>query len=169
MQQQLNPMQMQILSHFRGKIEEQQKVLQENNINIQTSQKELPNLIQKVHESELTKGKLGIIEEDAIIYKRVGPGLIKMNKKDVDTEVKGRLDLLTKALKGVENNIKSYQQKAKTAQENMIRLDSEFKYAIQQTQIKAQQEAQKQAQQQQEQLQQQQNQKKGEEKDKPNK
>ena len=155
MQQQLNPMQMQILAHFKGKIEEQQKILQENNINIQTSQKEVPNLIQKIHESELTKGKLNIIEDKAVIYKRIGPGLIKMAKKDVDSEVKGRLELLTKAFKGIESNMKNYQAKAKTAQENMVRLDSEFKYAIQQTQIKAQEEAQKQAQKQQEQMQQQ--------------
>ena len=53
---QLNPMQVQILQHFRGKIEEQSgrmKTAKEELIKIQ---QELPSLVQKIHENEITKG-----------------------------------------------------------------------------------------------------------------
>ena len=130
--QQLNPMQLQIYQHFKSKIEEQNSVLSQNNMELQKLQKDMVSIIQKIQESDLTKSKLNIIEPEATLYKMVGPALIKVAREEVDNEVKGRLDLLTKTLKNQEDNKKKLHDAAKTAQENMIRLDSEFKYAIQQ-------------------------------------
>jgi len=130
--QQLNPVQLQIYQHFKSKVEEQNTVLTQNNLELQKIQKDIVGVIQKVQESELTKGKLNIIESEANMYKLVGAALIKVTREEVDNEVKGRLDLLTKTLKNQEENKKRLHEAAKTAQENMIRLDSEFKYAIQQ-------------------------------------
>lgn len=39
-----------------------------------------------------------MIEEDAVLYKRVGPALIKMSKNDIESEVGGRLEFLQKRL-----------------------------------------------------------------------
>lgn len=130
--QQLNPMQLQIYQHFKSKIEEQNSTLSQNNLELQKLQKDLVGAIQKIQESELTRSKLNIIEPEATLYKMVGPALIKISREEVDNEVKGRIDLLTKTLKNQEENKKKLHEAAKTAQENMIRLDSEFKYAIQQ-------------------------------------
>lgn len=125
-------MQLQIYQHFKSKIEEQNAALTQSNLELQKLQKDIVGVIQKVQESDLTKSKLSIIESEATLYKLVGPALIKVSREEVDNEVKGRLDLLTKTLKSQEENKKKHHETIKSAQENMIRLDSEFKYAIQQ-------------------------------------
>lgn len=130
--QQLSPMQLQIYQHFKARIEEQNSVLSSSNLEMQKLQKDMVGVIQKIQESDLTKNKLDIIEPEASLYKVVGPALIKVTREEVNNEVKGRLDLLNKTLKSQEDNKKKLHEAAKTAQENMVRLDSEFKYAIQQ-------------------------------------
>lgn len=130
----LNPLQMQICTHFKSKIEEQTKVLENSNIIINKVRKELPNLMQKVKESELTKGKIDIIEEEAVMYKLVGPAMVKMSKREILGEVNGRLDILKKQLKNQEGSMIGETKKAKDARDNMMRIDTEFKYAMQKAQ-----------------------------------
>jgi len=39
-----------------------------------------------------------LIESEAVLYKKVGPALIKMSKEDISTEVKGRIEVLSNRL-----------------------------------------------------------------------
>ena len=130
----INPLQMQIMTHFKSKIEEQTKILESSNLLINKVRKELPNLMQKVKESELTKGKIDIIENEAVMYKLVGPAMMLMTKKEILSEVNGRLDILNKQLKHQESTMIGETKKAKDARDNMVRIDNEFKYAMQKAQ-----------------------------------
>lgn len=39
-----------------------------------------------------------MIETEATLYKKVGPALVKMSKNEIETEVKGRIEFLSKRL-----------------------------------------------------------------------
>ena len=47
---------MQIYTHFNQKLTEQKSVLQQSNTEYQKLRTELPSLVQKIQESDLTKG-----------------------------------------------------------------------------------------------------------------
>ena len=51
----LNPLQMQVLNHFRSKIEEQNSKMSKAKVELTKVQQELPPLVQKIHENELTR------------------------------------------------------------------------------------------------------------------
>ena len=51
----LNPLQMQVLTHFRSKIEEQNAKISKAKVELTKVQQELPPLVQKIHENELTR------------------------------------------------------------------------------------------------------------------
>ena len=51
----MNPLQMQIVNHFRPKIEEHTTTLNKCKADIMKSQGDIPSLVQKIHENELTK------------------------------------------------------------------------------------------------------------------
>lgn len=56
MQVQLNPFQMQIYQHFNQKLEEQKKIMQQCDLDFNKVRGELPQLVQKIQESDITKG-----------------------------------------------------------------------------------------------------------------
>lgn len=79
---------------------------------------------------------MDLIEQDAVLYKRVGPTMIVMEKKEILDEIDGRISIMSKQLKKLESNIKESQKIGLEAKKNMQRLENEFKYAIAKAQQK---------------------------------
>ena len=54
------------------------------------------NLRKASWQKEFVNKKLGMIEEEADMYKTVGPALIKMTRQEIQTEVNGWIEILSK-------------------------------------------------------------------------
>ena len=132
-QPKLNPLQMQIVNHFNGKMLEQKKIYETSTGEINKLTQSLPKLIQQIHENELTKGKLGILDEDSKLFKSSGPCLIPQTKEEVLSNVESRLDAYNKSLKATEENIKKLKEKQKECSDYVMRLQDEMQKALQQT------------------------------------
>lgn len=52
----LTPKQVQILSHFQGKIKEQQESINASNVEVQKLKKDYSDVVTKIHENRLTQG-----------------------------------------------------------------------------------------------------------------
>ena len=52
----LNPRQIQILTHFQGKIKEQQELMNASSVEVQKLKKEYSDVVTKIHENRLTQG-----------------------------------------------------------------------------------------------------------------
>ena len=52
----LTPHHIQILTHFQGKIKEQQEIVNASNVEVQKLKKEYSEVVTKIHENRLTQG-----------------------------------------------------------------------------------------------------------------
>lgn len=55
-QMKLTPRQIQILTHFQGKIKEQQEIVSASSVEVQKLKKEYSDVVTKIHENRLTQG-----------------------------------------------------------------------------------------------------------------
>lgn len=127
----MNALQMQIFSHFRDRMVDEQKKVEKAQAEAQQLKEEYPGLMQKVMENELTSRKVEQIEEEAALFKITGPGLFPMRREEVAGEIKGRLELLRGRAKAVEAGLKEKAELIKNSQERIVNIDNEFKAAMQ--------------------------------------
>lgn len=52
----LTPRQIQIVTHFQGKIKEQQEIVNASSVEVQKLKKEYSDVVTKIHENRLTQG-----------------------------------------------------------------------------------------------------------------
>jgi inosine/xanthosine triphosphate pyrophosphatase family protein len=52
----LTPRHIQILTHFQGKIKEQQEIVNASSVEVQKLKKEYSEVVTKIHENRLTQG-----------------------------------------------------------------------------------------------------------------
>ena len=95
---QLNPQQIQILNHYQTKMNEEKNIVRASEIELSKVKKEYTDAVSKIHENRLCQGviiliyqKVESMEEEAKLYKMIGPSLIPRSKKEITDEIKGRL------------------------------------------------------------------------------
>ncbi|KAI3655716.1 hypothetical protein MP638_001419 [Amoeboaphelidium occidentale] len=80
------------------------------------------------------------IKEDATVYKKIGPALIKQEVPEAKGNVEKRLDYITKEMERMEKFLKEQQEKEKKHKNAMVSLQQKFQeyaMALQQQQQQA--------------------------------
>nr|ACO11211.1 Probable prefoldin subunit 6 [Caligus rogercresseyi] len=90
-------------------------------------QKALPDqqtLDSQLNENKLVKEELGILEEGAVVYKLVGPTLLKQDLNESKTNVDKRIDYISKEFKRTVNLSEDYEKKLDTHREKISNIQS---------------------------------------------
>ncbi|TKA47523.1 hypothetical protein B0A54_01895 [Friedmanniomyces endolithicus] len=109
---------------------DQQKQYQALTDEYQGLQTELTTIVtarQKL-ESQHTENKSEFagLADDAVIYKLVGPVLLKQDTSEAKSTVDGRLDYIEKEIKRVETNIKDVQVRSEGKKTEIMQMQSQM-------------------------------------------
>ena len=86
-------------------------------------------LMEKRNENELVKKELDLLEDDAVVYKMVGPIMATQELVECKTNVEARLKFLEKEISMAKKMQDDFETKAKEAQLKIEKVKEEFKAA----------------------------------------
>nr|ACO11283.1 Probable prefoldin subunit 6 [Caligus rogercresseyi] len=78
----------------------------------------------QLNENKLVKEELGILEEGAVVYKLVGPTLLKQDLNESKTNVDKRIDYISKEFKRTVNLSEDYEKKLDNHREKISSIQS---------------------------------------------
>eukprot|EP01026_Neomeris_dumetosa_P027909 TRINITY_DN22647_c0_g1_i1.p3 TRINITY_DN22647_c0_g1~~TRINITY_DN22647_c0_g1_i1.p3 ORF type:complete len:121 (-),score=21.99 TRINITY_DN22647_c0_g1_i1:183-545(-) len=81
---------------------------------------------QQQQESQMVLEELTLLEDEAKVYKMVGPVLIKQDKVEAKTNINTRLDFIKRKLEGVENTLKQLESKSQSKEKEVNRLKEQL-------------------------------------------
>ncbi|KAK1826621.1 Prefoldin [Podospora conica] len=94
-------------------------------------QKDLTDVVQSRQKLEAQKQEnLGVqtefakLKDDETIYKLIGPVLLKQDRTDAESTVKGRLEFITKEISRLETQIKEVQAKMEVKKGEIIQIQT---------------------------------------------
>ncbi len=93
------------------RLEEEMKQLRQAQAEIEKSATARAHLIAQMKENELVQQELSLLDDEARIFKLIGPVMVKQEKKEAAANVSKRLDFLQKELKKLESNLEELQKK----------------------------------------------------------
>ncbi|KAH7085460.1 Prefoldin [Paraphoma chrysanthemicola] len=108
-----------------------QKKLQDLSDGYQALQGELSTAVEarqklesQQQENATVKKEFDILDDEANIYKQIGPVLLKQDKTEAVMAVNGRLEFIDKEIKRIEKQIKGIQDKAEDVKSEIIQIQS---------------------------------------------
>ncbi|KAF2260987.1 Prefoldin [Lojkania enalia] len=108
-----------------------QKKLQDLSDDYQKLQGELSTAVEareklesQQQENTTVKKEFDILDDDADIYKQIGPVLLKQDKTEAVMAVNSRLEFIDKEIKRFEKQIKEIQEKSEKIKMDIIKIQS---------------------------------------------
>merc|ERR1711972_251986 len=98
---------------------EQFKALQES---LQKSYESRMGLVAQQQETDLVKEEFDNLEEDAVVYKLVGPVMVKQNPDDAKANVEKRLDYIKGELERSNKIIETQEKEMNEKQQQIIKM-----------------------------------------------
>lgn len=83
----------------------------------------------QLNENEIVKKELDILKEENLVYKLVGPVLIKTDQTEAKQNVSKRIEYITKELKRIDDNLSGLDKKQDAHRENLQKLQHQFQQA----------------------------------------
>ncbi|EFW16672.1 hypothetical protein D8B26_001337 [Coccidioides posadasii str. Silveira] len=77
-------------------------------------------------ENKSVQKEFATLDDDANIYKLIGPVLLKQDKTDAVMAVDGRLDFIEKEIKRIESQIADIEEKSEKKKAEVIRLQTQM-------------------------------------------
>ncbi|KAJ3854083.1 prefoldin subunit 6 [Lentinula lateritia] len=109
--------------------------LQAASVNFQKVQGDLSNAVEarqrldaQLSENELVKKEFAVLTPENIIYKQIGPVLVKQDQADAKSTVDTRLDFIRGEIKRIETQLKDIEAKSEQKKSEIV----EIQTAIQQ-------------------------------------
>ncbi|GAB4824007.1 hypothetical protein N2152v2_011053 [Parachlorella kessleri] len=82
--------------------------------------------MQQQYENEVVLKELGLLQDDANVYKLIGPVLVKQDPVEARSNVEKRLDFIGGELKRLDSQLGGLQDKQGRAQQQVMKLQQEL-------------------------------------------
>ncbi|KAL1932000.1 hypothetical protein VTP01DRAFT_9056 [Rhizomucor pusillus] len=122
------------LSVLEAKLETESKSFQQIQKELAKAIESRQRLDSQLQENELVGKELEHLEEDANVYKLIGPVLVKQEKAEASTNVKNRLELIRKEIERVEKQLEDLTAKSEKKKGELAQLQMQFQQARTQAQ-----------------------------------
>eukprot|EP00775_Hariotina_reticulata_P010901 gene10901-11055_t len=97
---------------------------------VQTLSQTRQQLMQQISESEAVKEELDLLDEDATVYKLIGPAMIKQDLVEAKTNVSKRLEYIQAEMKRITDRISTLDGKGKDQQALIMKLQAKQQQAV---------------------------------------
>lgn len=81
-------------------------------------------------ENKTVKEEMDVLEDDAVVYKLIGPALIKQELSEAKDTVTKRLDYIAREISSCEDLYKEYEKKQEGMTEKLAKLQQEYQKAV---------------------------------------
>ncbi|KAF2204107.1 Prefoldin beta-like protein [Delitschia confertaspora ATCC 74209] len=96
---------------------------------ISTSVEALQKLESQQQENTTVQKEFSLLDDEANIYKQIGPVLLKQDKAEAVLAVNGRLEFINKEIKRVEKQIQEIKDKSEKVKMEIIQIQSSTQQA----------------------------------------
>ncbi|KAI9313913.1 Prefoldin [Dichotomocladium elegans] len=117
------------LSVLEAKLEAESKVFQQLQKDLSAAIESRQRLDSQQQENEMVSKEFEHLDDDAGIFKLIGPVLVKQDKAEATTNVKNRLDLINKEIERVEKQLQDLTAKSEKKKADITRLQMEYQQA----------------------------------------
>ncbi|KAI9143884.1 Prefoldin [Paraphysoderma sedebokerense] len=84
----------------------------------------------QLKENDIVKKEFDLLKSDAAIYKLIGPVLVKQERTEAETNVKKRIEFITKEIERVEKLIKDLTEKQEKKKMEVIKLQTQYQQSL---------------------------------------
>ncbi|KAF1973542.1 Prefoldin beta-like protein [Bimuria novae-zelandiae CBS 107.79] len=91
---------------------------------LSTSVEARQKLESQQQENSTVKKEFDLLDDDATIYKQIGPVLLKQDKTEAVMSVNGRLEFITKEISRIEKQIKDIQDKSEKVKMDIMQIQT---------------------------------------------
>ncbi len=92
------------------------------------------SLIEKKSENEMVLSEFKLMEQDAVIYKLVGPVLAKQETNEATGNVEKRIEYITKEIERMDKLEADFQTKVEEKRRNILKLQEDLRKQVAQAQ-----------------------------------
>eukprot|EP00301_Raphidiophrys_heterophryoidea_P024651 c8075_g1_i3.p1 GENE.c8075_g1_i3~~c8075_g1_i3.p1 ORF type:complete len:124 (-),score=38.35 c8075_g1_i3:230-601(-) len=111
--------------------EKEYKVLQGIHKEISRLGDSLTSLVAQLNENEMVKKELDFLEPDAVVYKQVGPVLVKQELEEANVNVSKRIEYLTAEMKRIEDTLTDLNKKKEVKTKKIMEMQQAMQAAAQ--------------------------------------
>merc|ERR1712194_821202 len=126
----MNPLMQPLVMGFQEKMQSEQKEMELKKAEMEKFSIQITKLVQQTNENELVKQEVDLMEEEAQLYKLIGPGLVPQSVIDVRTNVNSRIDLLKKETVKIEKKFKENRESQVRISERVEQMKKDFEITI---------------------------------------
>eukprot|EP00301_Raphidiophrys_heterophryoidea_P024650 c8075_g1_i2.p1 GENE.c8075_g1_i2~~c8075_g1_i2.p1 ORF type:complete len:112 (-),score=35.84 c8075_g1_i2:230-565(-) len=91
----------------------------------------LTSLVAQLNENEMVKKELDFLEPDAVVYKQVGPVLVKQELEEANVNVSKRIEYLTAEMKRIEDTLTDLNKKKEVKTKKIMEMQQAMQAAAQ--------------------------------------
>ncbi|CDS07294.1 hypothetical protein LRAMOSA01243 [Lichtheimia ramosa] len=114
------------LSVLEAKLEAESKAFQQLQKELSSAIESRQRLDSQQQENEVVRKEFEHLEGDANVYKLIGPVLVKQEKAEAETNVKNRLELISKEIERVEKQLKDLTAKSEKKKTEIAELQMQY-------------------------------------------
>ncbi|KAJ8655734.1 hypothetical protein O0I10_008620 [Lichtheimia ornata] len=114
------------LSVLEAKLEAESKAFQQLQKELSSAIESRQRLDSQQQENEVVRKEFDHLEDDANVYKLIGPVLVKQEKAEAETNVKNRLELISKEIERVEKQLKDLTAKSEKKKAEIAELQMQY-------------------------------------------
>ncbi|CDH49677.1 prefoldin subunit 6 [Lichtheimia corymbifera JMRC:FSU:9682] len=114
------------LSVLEAKLEAESKAFQQLQKELSSAIESRQRLDSQQQENEVVRKEFEHLEDDASVYKLIGPVLVKQEKAEAETNVKNRLELISKEIERVEKQLKDLTTKSEKKKAEIAELQMQY-------------------------------------------
>ncbi|USP73109.1 putative prefoldin subunit 6 [Curvularia clavata] len=121
------------MAEVQRKLQELSEKYQSLQADLGTKVEARQKLESQQQENSTVKKEFDLLDDDANIYKQIGPVLLKQDKTEAVMAVNGRLEFIDKQIKDIEKQIQSIQENSEKIKGEIIQIQA----SAQQSQVAA--------------------------------
>ncbi|KAI7875434.1 Prefoldin beta-like protein, partial [Lichtheimia hyalospora FSU 10163] len=114
------------LSVLEAKLEAESKAFQQLQKELSSAIESRQRLDSQQQENEVVRKEFEHLEGDANVYKLIGPVLVKQEKAEAETNVKNRLELISKEIERIEKQLKDLTTKSEKKKAEIAELQMQY-------------------------------------------
>jgi prefoldin beta subunit len=118
-------------------LKDKEKIMQDEIEQFKATQKEIQKFVSKrkqlegqLTENKTVKEEMDLLEDDAVIYKLIGPALIKQELGEAKITVDKRLEYINREIENCEESLKEQEKKHQNTTEKLAKLQQEYQQAM---------------------------------------
>eukprot|EP00884_Botryococcus_braunii_P016373 jgi/Botrbrau1/3419/Bobra.0337s0052.1 len=81
--------------------------------------------VQQLHENDMVLKELSIVQDNANVYKLIGPVLVKQDPVEAKSNVEKRLDFIKGEMKRMDIQLKGHEERAMSKQAQLVKMQQE--------------------------------------------